>query len=144
MYVRWLYLFFKILFIFIFGCAGSSMLLLLFSSFGEWRLIFAVVCGLLCSGCSCHGAWALGSRGSAAAAWGLSSCGMWAWSPQSMWILTHWTIREVLKWLYCYNYIHCPLLSLVMHNYDSFFLTKILAFPGVNNYLFFYLLSSHM
>ena len=54
-------------FIYLFGCAGSSLLCGLFSSCGS-RAPY-------CSGLSCCGAWALGRVGSVAAAPGLESTG---------------------------------------------------------------------
>ena len=47
-------------FFFFFGCAGSSLLRGLFSSLGEWELLFIEVLGLLIAVASCSGAQALG------------------------------------------------------------------------------------
>jgi len=46
--------------LFIFGCAESSLLLGLFSSFGEWGLLSS--CGALASYCSAFFFWLTGSR----------------------------------------------------------------------------------
>ena len=47
-----------------FGCAGSSLLLRLFSSCGEQELLSGChVPASYCGGFSCCGAWALGSLG---------------------------------------------------------------------------------
>ena len=61
----------KIVSLFVFGCAGSSLLCKLFSSCGERRLPSS--CGTLASHHRgfCCGAWALGCIG-------FSSCGSWA------------------------------------------------------------------
>ena len=64
------FLFFLILFLFIFGCAGSSLLCKLFSC-GEWRIFSSF--GMRAShlgALSWHEAWAPEHR--------LSSCGAWA------------------------------------------------------------------
>ena len=47
MVIHFTFLLLKKIVLFIFGCAGSSLLRGLFSSFGEWELLFVVVCGLL-------------------------------------------------------------------------------------------------
>ena len=59
---------FVFIYSFIFGCAGSSLLLRLFSSCGEWSYSLVVLHRPLCAGFSCYGAWALGFMGSVAAA----------------------------------------------------------------------------
>ena len=59
-------------YLFIFGCAGFSLLCGLFSNCGEWGLLSS--CGAeasYCDGFSCWGAQALGHTG-------FSSCGLWA------------------------------------------------------------------
>ena len=58
------------MYVFIYGCAGSSLLLGHFSSWGEPAS--------RCRGSSCCGAQALGVKASVAAALGLGSCGAWA------------------------------------------------------------------
>ena len=81
---RALHLFCKKLYLFIFGCARSSLPLRLFSSCS-----LVAVCGLLiCSGFSC-GAWALewvgfSSCGSWAPEHKLNSCGARSWLPLGM------------------------------------------------------------
>ena len=69
---------YKYTYIFIFGCAGSLLLLGLFSRYGKRGLLSS--CGVRashCSGFSCCRAQALGSWASAGAALELSSCGVW-------------------------------------------------------------------
>ena len=63
------YSFYKFIYLFIFGCAGSLLLHRLFSSYGEWRLLSS--CSKQASHCSgpCSGAQALGSKG-------FSDCGV--------------------------------------------------------------------
>ena len=41
------FLFLSFIYLFIFGCAGSSLLLGLFSHRGEWGLLFFAVCRLV-------------------------------------------------------------------------------------------------
>ena len=41
------FLFFNLFYSFIFGCVGSLLLRMAFSSCGEWELLFVAVCGLL-------------------------------------------------------------------------------------------------
>ena len=74
-----LYCLFKtfIMYLFIFGYTGSSMLLGLFSSCGEWRILSS--CGVRashCGGFSCCEAEPLGCRG-------FRSCSLWA---QQLWL----------------------------------------------------------
>ena len=67
--------FFNKLYLFIYGCVGSS---LLSTGFLQLRRVGATLhCHTLayCGGFSCCGAWALGAQASAAVAQGLSSCG---------------------------------------------------------------------
>ena len=102
--------------LFIFLCAGSSLLLRLFPSCGERGLLSS--CGVRtshCGGFSCWEAWALGpiglsTYGSQALEHRLDSCGAWAqllrhvgsswtgdWTHVSYtgrWILCHWATRE--------------------------------------------------
>ena len=66
------FFFYSFIYLFIFGCAGSSLLRGPFSSCGEWGLVSS--CGVQsshCSGFSCWGAHALGRLG-------FSSCSSWA------------------------------------------------------------------
>ena len=74
-----LFIFKTYLFIFIFGCVGSS---LLHAGFLYLQRAGATLCcgvqASHCGGFSCCGAWALGAWVSVAAARGLSSCGLWA------------------------------------------------------------------
>ena len=79
-----LFFFFKkiyLFYLFIFGCVGSSCCAWAFSSCSKWGLLFVVVHGLLiavashCSGFSCYGARALGTRASVVVAHGLQSTG---------------------------------------------------------------------
>ena len=66
-------------YLFIFGCAGSSWLLELFSSCSERGLLSS--CGVRASHCghfSCCGVQALGRVGFSSCAHGLSTCGFWA------------------------------------------------------------------
>ena len=77
---------------FIFGCAGSSLLCGLFSSYGEWGLVFSCdmwashcngfsccrATGPRCAGFSSCGTWAQCRCGSRALEHGLNSCGAWA------------------------------------------------------------------
>ena len=69
-----IFIYFLKFYLFIFGCAGSSLLLRLFSSCSEWELLSS--CGAKASHCGepC-GAQALGARASVVVARGLSSCG---------------------------------------------------------------------
>ena len=65
------FLFLKFLFIYLFDCAGSSLLLGLFSSCGEWGLLPSCVAWAShFSDFSCCGAWALGLPG-------FCSCSAW-------------------------------------------------------------------
>ena len=81
------------IYLFTFGCAGSLLLLWLFSSCRERDLLSS--CGAQtshCGGWSCCGARALGPPGSSscgswALAHRLNSCGAWAWLLHSMWDL---------------------------------------------------------
>ena len=60
--------------LFIFGCVGSSLLHRLFSSCGEWELLFVAVRGLLTAGASLvaeHGFW--GGQASVVSAPGIGS-----------------------------------------------------------------------
>ena len=68
------------IYLFIFGCVGSSLLRTrAFSSCGERGLLFIVVCGLLIAVASlCCGARDLGTWASVVVARGLSSCGLQA------------------------------------------------------------------
>ena len=67
---------FKFIYLFIFGCVGSSLLCV---GFLWLRWVGATLCcsawASHCSGVSCCRAWALGVRASVVAARGLSSCG---------------------------------------------------------------------
>ena len=63
---------------FIFGCVGSSLLCVAFSSYGERGLLFVAVHGLLIVVSSHCGARALGARASVVVACGLSSCSLQA------------------------------------------------------------------
>ena len=64
------------LYLFIFGCVGSSLLhARAFSSCGECGLLFVGVRGLLIAVASHCRAWALGTWASVVAARGLTSCG---------------------------------------------------------------------
>ena len=120
--------FLKILFVF--GCAGSSLLHRLFSSCGKQGLCSS--CGVQaphCSGFSCRGARALGAQASVVAAPGLQSTGpkgqhIGLVAPQhvgssrlrdgthvsgtSRWILYHGATREA-------PYFLLNLLALVLH-----------------------------
>ena len=64
-----IYIFLKCVYLFIFGCAGSSLLLELVSSCEEWGLLS------ICGGFSCCRAWAPGHVGSVVVASGLQSTG---------------------------------------------------------------------
>ena len=78
---------------FIFDCAGSSLLQGIFSNCGKWGLLSNHVAqAFYYSNFSCCGAWALGhavfSRcGSWALEHKLNSCGTWAYLLQGMWDL---------------------------------------------------------
>ena len=77
-----LQLFKKIIYLFIFGCVGSSLLCVVFSSCGEWGLLFAAVSRLLIAVASlCCGAPALGARASVVVARGLYSAGSGVVAP---------------------------------------------------------------
>ena len=68
--------FFQIIFKFIFGCAGSSLLCGLFFNYGEWGpLSRHGAQASHCGGFSCCGTWALGVQASVAVVHELSSCG---------------------------------------------------------------------
>ena len=70
---------FLFLYFFILGCAGSSLPRRLFSSCGEWGLLFVEVCGLLLAVPSLLAEHGLPSTGSIVVARGLSSsatCGI--------------------------------------------------------------------
>ena len=71
--------FYKFMYLFIFGCIGSSLLHAGFLQL--WRVGATLRCGVRasrCSGFSCCRARALGVRASVVVAHGLSSCGTWA------------------------------------------------------------------
>ena len=73
------YFFFFLIFIYLFGCVGSSLLHVDFLQL--WRAGATLHCGAWashCGGFSCCGAWALGVWTSVVAALGLSRCGSWA------------------------------------------------------------------
>ena len=81
------YSFFQILFIF--GGAGSLLLIGPFSSYGGWELLFS--CGTWvshCGGFSCCGAYTLGHSSS-------SSCVSWAELLRGMWDLSRSGIKPV-------------------------------------------------
>ena len=126
--------------LFIYGCAGSSLLHRLFSSCGEWELLFVAVWGLLTAVASLvaeHGFW--GSQASVAAMRGLSSgasqapehshssCGTWARLLLHMWDLPRPGIEPVSLALAgrfftteppgkpCLNVIRLPMPSLPVH-----------------------------
>ena len=63
------------IYLFIFGCIGSSLLRVGFSSCGEQGLLFVAVRGLLIAVPSGWEEWALGARASVVVACGLGSCG---------------------------------------------------------------------
>ena len=65
-----------IFFSFFLAALGLHCCVRVFSSCGEWGLLFAVVHELLIAVASHCGAQALGARASVVAAHGLSSCGM--------------------------------------------------------------------
>ena len=117
---------FFFIYLFIFGCPGSSMLPGLFSSWGEWVPLCSCGAGVShCGGFSCCRTWALGHAGFCNCSFlalerRLSSCGMYlvlvAWSLVApwyvgsswtrgqtcvscigRWILYHWAIKEALK-----------------------------------------------
>ena len=70
---------FLIIYLFIFGCVGSSLLRTGFLQL--WRAGATLRCGAQashCGGFSCCAAQALGARASVVVAHGLSSCGSWA------------------------------------------------------------------
>ena len=73
----WSIFFFKnnFIYLFIFGCAGSSLCVGFLSSCREQGLLFSCrVRGSHCLGFSCCGAWVLGVEASVVAAHGLDSC----------------------------------------------------------------------
>ena len=109
------------MYLFIFGCAGSSLPLRFFSSCSERRLLFSCSAQVSHrSGFSCGRAWALGHMGFSSFNSGRSSCHFWALEHRlnscgaqayllcSMWdiprpgmesctgrlILYHWATRE--------------------------------------------------
>ena len=68
-------------FLFIFCCAGSSLLCGLFSSCSKWGLLSSCIAWAShCGGFSCWGVWTVGHATvePVVAACGLSSCGSWA------------------------------------------------------------------
>ena len=72
-------MFFKKIYLFIFGCVGSSLLHTGFLQL--WREGATLRCSAQashCSGFSCRGACALGPRASVVVAGGSGSCGSWA------------------------------------------------------------------
>ena len=73
------FFFFNLIYLFIFGCVGSS---LLHAGFLQLLRAGATLCGGVrashCGGFSCCGAQALSVRASVVVACGLSSCGSWA------------------------------------------------------------------
>ena len=78
------------MYLFILGCAGSSLLCGLFSSYAEEGLLF------------CYGAQVLGYTGfHSCGFWALehrfSSCGTWAWLLHGMWIRLWNTLWEILQ-----------------------------------------------
>ena len=96
----YLYLLTLFIYLFIFGCVGSSLLRMGFLQL--WRAgatLHRVARASHCGGFSCCGAWALGTQASVVVAhrlsscgpWALecrlSSCGTWAWLLCSMWDL---------------------------------------------------------
>ena len=86
------YIYIIILFIFIFGCAGSLLLRTLSSSFSAWASHY--------SGFSCFRAWALGHRLNSCGTQAQLLCGMGSSQIRDqtrvscIWILYHWAIRE--------------------------------------------------
>ena len=74
-------------FIFIFGCAGSSLLYGLVCSWGKRGLLSTCSArASRCGGFSCCRAWALGTQDSVAAAGGLGSCSSQALEPHTQWL----------------------------------------------------------
>ena len=65
------------IYLFIFGCVGSSLMLWRFSSCSMW--------GLSCCGAQALGCMSFSGRGSGALERRLSSCGVWAWLSQVTW-----------------------------------------------------------
>ena len=81
--------FLKIIYLFIFGCAGSLLLCGLFSSCGEPGATLKLQCTQAsnCSGFSRCGSWALNHR--------LNRCGTPGWLSHGMWDLSRSGIKAV-------------------------------------------------
>ena len=73
-FMFYLFIFYKFIYLFL-ATLGLCCCTQAFSSCSKRGLLFLAVCGLLCSGFSCCGARAPGTRASVVAARGLSSCG---------------------------------------------------------------------